>query len=681
VSGAVFAAGGRLEIWTQNRHLRLEPRLDGTTAVLSCEPAHRPRGTRIAVWLDPEKIAPDPCIHAWLDPALLMFGGERFTGLSSPHWFDAPNFFEYLQAARGQTVRGAVATLARCSGAAAGALSQQWSGAATDLSPDEAAALLAHLQASVDPVAPKLLKVVGRRALYGLDAYALVEAVFVQGTAGASRAKLPALIEVWGGPSDRENVRLCVNRSPSTARLDLRTYPDHDLARISGCGIHDSKGVDAIWMRTKRRAPANLLINVTAPYLPRTSDGKAPDFAALSEPIGQAVARVLDAVERISPSPKAPKPPKVAVITPPQAKEYKAAVLEILWSSIDDVSGDGARRYTKRQLFYPIRSALLNAGECAEELKYKTFSAIIDGVEHDRGADLPGMTRDPHGLVYHPHSHEAIALGTLAVEAYRRPEWLFSNVIYIEKEGFFNLLQDDGWPERHDCALMTTKGQSTRAAKDFIDMLAGSNEPTRVFCLHDADAAGTMIYQALQEATIARPRRLIEIVNLGLEPWEARAMQLQDEAVPVEKGRRPVAAYVQARGEGWADWLQRRRYELDSIPPVQFVPWLDAKMAEQGATKVAPDAETLGRQAEARVPDDLRNVFRAELLERLQVEQHVEAMMTRAMPIVEAAIERRRDTLAADVRRGIEERPQQRWTVVFDGIVEHLEAQIQAELA
>jgi len=681
VSGAVFAAGGRLEIWTQNRHLRLEPRLDGTTAVLSCEPAHRPRGTRIAVWLDPAKVAPDQHVHAWLDPAILMFGGERFVGLSSPHWFDAPSFFEYLQAARGQTVRGAVATLARCSGGAAGALSQQWSGAATDLSPDEAAALLAHLQASVDPVAPKLLKAVGRRALYGLDAYALVETGFVPGMAGASRAKLPVLIEAWGGPSNREYARLCVNRSPSTARLDLRTFPEYDLARIVGCGIHDSEGEVGAWMQTKRRAPADLLINVTAPYLPRTSDGKAPDFAALSESIGQAVARVLDAVERISPSPKAPKPPKVAVITPPQAKGYKAAVLDILWSSIDDVSGDGARRYTKRQLFYPIRSALLNAGECAAELKYKTFSGIIDGVENDRGADLPGMTRDPRGLVYHPHTHEAIALGTLAVEAYRRPEWLFSNVIYIEKEGFFNLLQDDGWPERYDCALMTTKGQSTRAAKDFIDMVAGSNEPTRVFCLHDADAAGTMIYQSLQEATIARPRRLIEIVNLGLEPWEARAMGLQDEAVPVKKDRRPVAAYVQARGEGWANWLQRRRYELDSIPPVQFVPWLDAKMASQGVTKVVPDADTLGRHAEERVPDDLRSAFRAELLERLQVEQHVEAMMTRAMPIIEAAIDRRRDTFAADIRRGIEERPQHHWSAVFDGVVEHLKAQVQAELA
>ena len=33
-----------------------------------------------------------------------------------------------------------------------------------------------------------------------------------------------------------------------------------------------------------------------------------------------------------------------------------------------------------------------------------------------------------------------------------------------------------------------------------------------------------MIYQTLQEATRARGARKIEIVNIGLEPWEAVAM-------------------------------------------------------------------------------------------------------------------------------------------------------------
>ena len=68
---------------------------------------------------------------------------------------------------------------------------------------------------------------------------------------------------------------------------------------------------------------------------------------------------------------------------------------------------------------------------------------------------------------------------------------------------------------------MSSKGFSTRAARDLIDMLAEHDEPIEVFCVHDADASGGMIYQTLQEATKARDARKIEIINLGLEPWEA----------------------------------------------------------------------------------------------------------------------------------------------------------------
>lgn len=51
------------------------------------------------------------------------------------------------------------------------------------------------------------------------------------------------------------------------------------------------------------------------------------------------------------------------------------------------------------------------------------------------------MYREPRGSIYHPHSGEVISLGTLNVEAYERPEWLFHKVVYIEKEGFAEALK------------------------------------------------------------------------------------------------------------------------------------------------------------------------------------------------------------------------------------------------
>ena len=86
---------------------------------------------------------------------------------------------------------------------------------------------------------------------------------------------------------------------------------------------------------------------------------------------------------------------------------------------------------------------------------------------------------------------------------YSRPTWCFNKLLFIEKEGFFDALKQERWPETYDCALLTSKVYATRSAKDLIDLLAEHDEPITVFCVHDADAAGTMIYQTLTEATRA----------------------------------------------------------------------------------------------------------------------------------------------------------------------------------
>ncbi|MBA3325253.1 MAG: hypothetical protein H0T41_08350, partial [Rhodobacteraceae bacterium] len=82
-------------------------------------------------------------------------------------------------------------------------------------------------------------------------------------------------------------------------------------------------------------------------------------------------------------------------------------------------------------------------------------------------------------------------------------------------------------------------------------------EPLRVFCIHDADAAGGMIHETLMEATRARPtRRTIEIINLGLEPWEAVEMGLEVERFERRVRESPVARYIHecdAEGDGPRD--------------------------------------------------------------------------------------------------------------------------------
>jgi hypothetical protein len=115
---------------------------------------------------------------------------------------------------------------------------------------------------------------------------------------------------------------------------------------------------------------------------------------------------------------------------------------------------------------------------------------------------------------------------------------------------------------------MTSKGFASRAARDVIDLLGDTDEEIWFYCIHDGDAYGTTIFQALQEGTRARPGRKVHIVNLGLEPAEAPEMGLQVETVKREGIKTvPVASYVEHE---WAEWLQTNRVELNAMTTPQL---------------------------------------------------------------------------------------------------------------
>ena len=171
-----------------------------------------------------------------------------------------------------------------------------------------------------------------------------------------------------------------------------------------------------------------------------------------------------------------------------------------------------------------------------------------------------GMQREPRGTLYHPHLRQEIPLSTETVAKYGRPFWTFNKMVYIEKAGTQQNLIEVGWPEEFDAAITSVAGFTTRAVKDLFDLLATSSEPVTVFCVHDADAAGTMIYHTLQNETKARCARKIEVVNLGLEPWEGVEMGLEVEPVEKTDRRRAVAPYVAEHDAKWRHWLEVHGY-------------------------------------------------------------------------------------------------------------------------
>ena len=250
-------------------------------------------------------------------------------------------------------------------------------------------------------------------------------------------------------------------------------------------------------------------------------------------------------------------------------------MLDHLAEVIAAVSGLEHYRFNDRQLLYRLRPIVRE--EIGQELKLNNWKTILDDYEEKNG-EIPLMYREPRGSITHPHRNETITLGTLMVEQYERPPWTFNKLLYIEKEGAQEALKQNCWLERHDCAVMSSKGFATRAARDLIDKLVARDEPIEVFCAHDADASGTMIYQTLQEATRARGARKIRIVNIGLEPWEAVEMGLEVETIEEKDRRKPVAGYVAEHEGDWAEWLQTHRTELNAMTTPQLIEWLDEKM-------------------------------------------------------------------------------------------------------
>lgn len=654
VAGAVLASDGTLQVTTNGQVLRLIPQDDGSTHAVLAGQDNRP-GTRVEVHLGPALPVSEEGLRWARNACLLAEGSQDATCKTSPHWYDADSFYELLQAAGTRPTREVIAEFDGCSGATAGRVCAFYLGrAASSLSRDEATVLLTKAQRTARTVSPMRLGRVGPHP--GLpNGYASIEGTWLAPPArGSVAARIPYVVEVWAGePATLGRERrawkckcnVLVNKTPVTARLDVLYDGKDKTIALSGCGLSYANGDITIAC-----PPSSLWINVQTPYMPITTEGKAPDLLPLRDAIAATIQKAAGKAKRL----------QSATTPQPQPRSIKEVTQAHILAAVAVVSTNGRYRFSQRQLFYVIRPFV--AQETGGEPKWGTFTTILTDYEEKHGR-LAGLTRDPRGVVYHPHLGEEIPLGTLAVEEYERPAWTFNKVLYCEKEGFFSILRSEQWPERHDCALLTSKGQATRAAKDLIDHLGDTNgnEAVTFYCIHDADAAGTMIHQALQEATNTRGARRVRVVNLGLDPWEAVALDLPVESVTYEK-RQPVARYVkeygQVRDEDWADWLQTHRVELNAMTTEAFIVWLDGKMADRGG-KVIPPPHILMDRLRDETHDVLTKRITARILADTDLAGQVaDAEIALSGNLVDVAM-----ALPGTVTKALQARPSAAWGV------------------
>lgn len=580
VMGAVYASGGEIIVETGGQDddpkmFKFTPRDDGHSDVAT-GPTDIVQGTRISIRLG-EPIDKHLKVLASTSINFANFG-TKYTGKTSPWWYDGEALFEMCHATAPGTSLASICKLFRDVTAPIAAEIVERIGVteAADLPKSAVPALMSLLR--------KVSKAPKPSVLGKIDELDNLYRSVKTGTISAGQspeADIPYVIEVFCRPiadgsraeiskEERDIVTIMVNRTSITGSINTYRGKPTKLV-LSGCGLRH-------YFDVPKDVPIRMYINITTPYMPITTDGKEPDLLRFFTPLQQAVKAAASKCKKAT--------RKELSGAKGSQKEFIERYLE---EGIAQASSNGQFRFSLRQLYYSIRPFLLPHFE--KGLDYNYFATVITQIESETGRDIPGMYRDARGVIYHPHTREEIPLGTLSVEEYERPKWTFNKILYIEKKGFFPLLQDIGWPERNDCALMTSQGFASRAARDVLDLLGESQEDIYFFCIHDADAAGTMIYQSLVEATKARDARRVHVVNLGLDPEEAREMELQVEVFREEGYARslPVADYIR-----WddRDWLQTQRVELNAMNSETFIAWLDRKF-EDYVGKVIPPKKVM----------------------------------------------------------------------------------------
>lgn len=635
VTGAVFATGGSLKITTGGQIMKLTPLADGTTRkdIIGHQDSN---GTSIEVHLGPDA---GPVDLQWADMALELSSGEQqqyYRGKTSPHWYTSSDFYVLCRAAKNKSLRDLVKDFEGCSSSdnvgfiTNGFKSKQ----ATDITLEDAKTLLSRMQTASKEVIPERLGRIGN--LKDRSNYVKIEKTFELKSDG-EQITIPYIIEAWSKFSDEAEISININRTPITGEVSARH--SRTTLWLSGCNLPE--GSIFYWIDIGRK-PVNVLLNIITPFMPKTNTGKSPDLSYFKPGITIAIQKSTNKAKNNTP------------------KNHNRSQKEIILENIPEgikKAGNG-HSFSIRQLFYVIRPYV------NEELKEKNteltstyFASVIADYEKETGEDIPGMYRDDRGTLYHPHLHMQIPLGTRMVESYKPPEWTFNKVLYIEKEGLFPVLIDEHWPEKHDCALLTSKGQATRAAKDLLDLLGESDEKLLFFCVHDADAAGTIIYQALKGETRSRGARIADVINLGLDSWEGIALGLGIETLPKPKDRKPVADYAKIYDPTCEKWFQTHRIELNAMSTLQFIDWLDAKMLEHGQGKLIAPADVMVDELKDQTHTKLRQTLIDRILEDGELEERLEEEYDMLRPDIDEAI----NALTTSVTTALKKNPIQSW--------------------
>ncbi len=308
-------------------------------------------------------------------------------------------------------------------------------------------------------------------------------------------------------------------------------------------------------------------------------------------------------------------PPRITI------KEVAFGIME---DAYNKASSNGKYYANARQIFYAARPEILKRIDKDRlDSQYFTQNLLKDYIE----AFSPNwkIAWDARGHFREPHTNTAIGIGGIQVEEYihgwhkdssfistetpgikikidtKGPFCRFNSVLFIEKEGFDEILKDVKIDKKYDIAIMSTKGIPVKAC---CDLLCSLESMVNIYVLHDFDKSGFTILKTLREGTrlaqgvnvIDMGLRLEDIQDLPREPVTERGTENEDYLRNCGATEEEIAILVQSEGDYYSRQCYGERVELNAMMSEQLIEWLEGKLKKHGVQKTIPE-ESILREA------------------------------------------------------------------------------------
>ncbi|MBA7684872.1 hypothetical protein ES703_93285 [subsurface metagenome] len=303
-------------------------------------------------------------------------------------------------------------------------------------------------------------------------------------------------------------------------------------------------------------------------------------------------------------------------------KSYRTTIREAAFEHMEvaynKASANGRYYANARQIYYAIRPLILkDVQKTRLNSNYFTQQLLKDYLE-DHSPDWK-VVWDARGHFEEPHTGKKIGVGGIEVENYMR-SWIdgipqdkfyvvdreiktkglanrFSSVLFIEKEGFNEILKDAEISKKYDMAIISTKGMLVKAA---CDLLSHMQSITRIFALHDFDKSGFNILKTLKEGT--RMASGCEFIDLGFRLADIEGLPSEDvsEGTNYHKAQRLLEECGATEEEiafliegGDFSYWEGKRVELNAMMSDEFIEWIKKKLEEHEVQKMIPGKEEL----------------------------------------------------------------------------------------